>query len=473
MTKRICASLILCVAVGGRALVAQVDRDSETSRRTARPDASRRELAAPARSTGDRAPEAVAVAAPFSPLPFVAITPCRMVDTRAGSGFLGPYGPPSLSAGAPRSFPMNSCDIPSSAQAVSLNVTVTNTNGPGFILIYPAGSSQPEVSTVNYVGGQTVANAAIVGLGNGVITVVAGVSGTDLILDVNGYFAASENGATSSTFLGLLAGNSGASTGNTGIGYSALNAAGPSTTGNTAVGYNAMATGGGIANTAVGADALSGSSGDHNIALGAFALNAVTSGSGNIAIGYQAGSALTTGTNNIYIDSPGFIGNEVGTIRIGNSNHVGTVIAGIANNTTIGGVPVYINGGGRMGTMTSSARFKDDIRDMGEESAGLMKLRPVSFRYKPELDPTGLHQYGLVAEEVLKVYPDLVTKDDAGRPQTIRYQFLVPINEVQKDRRTIEEQEARIAALEAERRKTEEISARLRKLEEKLAGSAE
>jgi hypothetical protein len=122
----------------------------------------------------------------------VGILPCRLVDTRTGA-FPAGYGPPSLAAGAPRNFDLNSdpqCPgIPVGVSAYSLNITVTNTLGAGFILIFPQGGPQPPVSTLNYVAGQTVANAAIVPAGTGGgVTVIAGVSGTDLIIDINGYF---------------------------------------------------------------------------------------------------------------------------------------------------------------------------------------------------------------------------------------------------------------------------------------------
>ena len=121
---------------------------------------------------------------------FTGVSPCRLVDTR-GNGFTGAFGPPALAQGVPRDFNViNRCDISSAARAVSLNITVTNTQGPGFILIYPQGASQPTVSTLNYVAGQTIANAAVVPLGaSGAFTVIAGVSGTDLIIDTNGYYA--------------------------------------------------------------------------------------------------------------------------------------------------------------------------------------------------------------------------------------------------------------------------------------------
>ena len=123
---------------------------------------------------------------------FVGVAPCRLVDTRQ-AGFPAGYGTPALSAGVPRNFDLNSdplcTGIPAGVDAYSLNITVTNTQGPGFILIYPQGGAQPSVSTVNYVAGQTIANAAVVPAGTGGgVTVIAGVSGTDLIIDINGYF---------------------------------------------------------------------------------------------------------------------------------------------------------------------------------------------------------------------------------------------------------------------------------------------
>ncbi|MBK8598023.1 MAG: hypothetical protein IPN83_21075 [Holophagales bacterium] len=130
------------------------------------------------------------------PAVFVPVTPCRLVDTRAGFGFSGAYGPPSIGAGTSRTFdiPASGCTgIPSAASAYSLNLTVTNTTGPGFVQAYPSGGSAGSVSSVNYTGvGQTVANAAITPGGRagevGRITITVGVSTTDLIIDINGYF---------------------------------------------------------------------------------------------------------------------------------------------------------------------------------------------------------------------------------------------------------------------------------------------
>jgi hypothetical protein len=141
-------------------------------------------------TTGALGTPAALAQLPTAPLPFVAVTPCRVVDTR-GNGFTGAFGPPALASGLPRDFPLaGQCGIPADAKAVSLNVTATNTLGPGFLLLAPAGAPPPVVSTLNYLAGDTVANAALAPLGPGGLTVIAGVSGADLILDVNGYLAA-------------------------------------------------------------------------------------------------------------------------------------------------------------------------------------------------------------------------------------------------------------------------------------------
>lgn len=144
------------------------------------------------------------------PAIFVPFTPCRMVDTRGGGVFTGSYGPPALPASTTRDFPMTSASgpcpgIPTGAKAISLNVTVTGTLGAGFIMMWPAGGTVPTVSTLNYSGaGQTIANAAIVPMSaSGSITAIAGVSGTHLILDVNGYFIGGSSQVNDNTQLKL------------------------------------------------------------------------------------------------------------------------------------------------------------------------------------------------------------------------------------------------------------------------------
>jgi hypothetical protein len=109
-------------------------------------------------------------------------------------------------------------------------------------------------------------------------------------------------------------------------------------------------------------------------------------------------------------------------------------------------LPVYITSGGALGVVGSSARFKEGIRDMRDESAGLLSLRPVRFRYRRDIDPSGADQYGLIAEEVARVYPELVAYDDDGRPYTVRYEVLTPmlLNEVQRQARRLASQEEQL-----------------------------
>jgi Chaperone of endosialidase len=181
--------------------------------------------------------------------------------------------------------------------------------------------------------------------------------------------------------------------------------------GNIAPGYQALysnATGGN--NTAVGFSALEGNStGSDNVAIGSLAGVSLTTGNpltgnGNIAIGGGAGDNLTTGNNNIDIGNQGIAG-ESGIIRIGTKGTQTRAFIASVNSSPIFGVPVVVNTNGRLGIQASSARYKHDIRDMGDASDKLMKLRPVSFRYKS--DPEGTLQYGLVAEEVARVYRSL------------------------------------------------------------------
>jgi hypothetical protein len=127
---------------------------------------------------------------------FVGVTPCRIVDTRVGFGFTGPYGPPSLVAGPTRTFDLNSgpcLGLPAGLDAYSLNVTVVNTSAPGHLLIWPTGGAQPNVSSINFVAGQTIANAVIVPAGTNGSVNVAAAAATDVLIDVNGYFTDTYN----------------------------------------------------------------------------------------------------------------------------------------------------------------------------------------------------------------------------------------------------------------------------------------
>ena len=218
---------------------------------------------------------------------------------------------------------------------------------------------------------------------------------------------------------------------------------------NAAFGGNAMQTNvTGTFNTAIGGAALFASTGSFNTALGASALNGLTSGAGNIGIGYFAGANLASGNDNIYIgaDTPG---NESNVIRIG-ATQTATVIAGIYGAAIGGsGLAVSVNSSGRLGTTSSSRRYKEDIVDIADESDVLMLLRPVSYFYKTEYDETRTRQYGLIAEEVAELAPGLVALDKDGRIETVRYPLVnaMLLNEVQKSRRLIDELRADRAEL--------------------------
>jgi hypothetical protein len=419
---------------------------------------------------------ATVAAQPVSGPEFISIQPCRLADTRPGFGFGGAYGPPALVGGAVRNFTITGqCAIPGTATAVAFNFTVVPPVADGFLTVWPAGGAFPHTSTVTYLVGEVVANGAIVPLSAaGAISVFA-ISNTDLVIDVNGYFADVEVLAGSNTALGAGAlssnttGTNNTATGamalqnnttgddNTALGVGALNA---NTTGidNTALGFGALlfnatgfqntATGGfalfsnttGAGNTAMGVTALrSNTTGNTNVALGVQALFNNTTGLSNTAIGFNAGVNVTTGNNNIHI---GTVGTQTATL-----------IAGIAGVNIGMGATVLVNANGQLGTIMSAAGFKEGIEDLGEDSRRLLGLRPVRFRYKPQHDdPSRPLQYGLVAEEVAAVFPELVYPGPDGAPYSVRYHLLsvLLLNEVQRQERRFEAQQQEIDELRAQ-----------------------
>ena len=239
---------------------------------------------------------------------------------------------------------------------------------------------------------------------------------------------------------------------------------------NTATGWAALsANTSGYRNTANGNEALRhNNTGFLNTANGYQALLNNT-GSGNTALGYLAGSNLTTGDDNICIGNVGVAG-DGGTIRIGESFIGATYIAGISGQTAPGGAAVFVNGDGKLGTSTSSARFKDEIKPMGKASEALLALQPVTFRYKKEIDPQGIPQFGLVAEEVEKVNPDLIIRDQEGTPHTVRYEQMnaMLLNEFLKEHRKNEEQQKQINVLTAQ---LKEQAAQIQKVSAQLEAS--
>src|SRR5262245_32331582 len=205
---------------------------------------------------------------------------------------------------------------------------------------------------------------------------------------------------------------------------------------NTAVGATALANSTGGDNTATGAQALkSNTTGNDNTAVGVSALILNTTGNHNVALGTSAGGQQTTGSDNIYI------GYEMqGTPGESNSCYIGSIFG----QTAAAGRPVYINSNHRLGTLTSSKRFKENIKPISNNSEILFALKPVTFRYKKEIDPTGTPQLGLVAEDVEKVNPDLIVRDKEGKPYSVRYDQVnaMLLNEFLKEHHKVQELEA-------------------------------
>jgi hypothetical protein len=497
-------------------------------------------------------------------LTFVALTPCRVIDTRSPFNFPAPFGAPSLVGGGTRSFPLEAstfCSIPSTALAYSLNVTVTPAGGAGlsYLTLWPSGAVQPNASTLNNPNAlPALANAAIVPAGNdgeGSIDAYAS-DATDLIVDINGYYSGETNAATFNTSVGqytlnnnttgyfnvgtgfttlqsnttgydntgtgtsALQGNTtggdNTATGfealfsnttagdntadgfqallnnttgslntavgsaallqnttgsyNTANGYQALNSSTAAIfntasgyqslqsnkTGydNTAVGAQALFSSTGFQNTAVGFQALyDDTTGVQNTAVGLFALGGNKTGQGNIALGLSAGEFIN-GSNNIDIGNGG-TSSDNAVIRIGNQGvQTATYIAGIYDVAINCCLPVYMSSTGQLGFLVSSQRYKDDIRDMGDASSRVMELRPVTFHYKKSVSGgSNAMQYGLIAEEVARIYPDLIVRDSHGEIEAVQYEKLTPmlLNELQKESELIRKLEGRLQALEEQR----------------------
>ena len=200
-------------------------------------------------------------------------------------------------------------------------------------------------------------------------------------------------------------------------------------------------------NTAAGSNALiNNTAGDDNTAYGSGALGN-NNGNNNIALGYSAGTNLVKGDNNIDIGNAGVAG-DAGVIRIGTAGtQTATFIAGIRGVPISGGTEVGVNSNGQLGVRASSERFKDAIKPMDKASEAILALKPVTFRYKKEIDPDRTPEFGLVAEDVEKVNPDLVARDEQGKPYTVRYEAVnaMLLNEFLKENSKVEKLEATVA----------------------------
>jgi hypothetical protein len=325
--------------------------------------------------------------------------------------------------------------------------------GAGFFNVRPATGATGENPSLRFMTvdqqRMIITNAGNVGIGtsapsqkldvagtvtlSGNLALPATASGSVGVITLGGLAFVHNFGASTNAFLGAFAGNfTMTGTNNMASGYGAL--------------YSNTS---GSNNTASGASALyNNTSGSNNTASGYGALYGNTTGSTNLGVGLYAGFSLTTGDNNIDIGNLG-VAAEGNTIRIGTSQ-TKTFIAGIRGVTTAAAaIPVLVDTNGQLGTVSSSRRSKFDITGMGDATDGLMRLRPVTFRYRAHGDNAPL-QYGLIAEEVADVYPELVARNKDGEVETVMYQFLAPmlLNEVQKQQKTIDRLEQRLEALE-------------------------
>jgi hypothetical protein len=161
-----------------------------------------------------------------------------------------------------------------------------------------------------------------------------------------------------------------------------------------------------------------------------------------VAVGYQAGQNLTGGSGNVCIGQ-----GVLGVAGESNVTRIRNVYSSVAS-----GRAVYVNSDNQIGTLSSSRRYKEEIKPMDKASQPILALKPVTFRYKKEIDPAQALSFGLIAEEVEKIDPDLVTRDAEGKPETVRYEAVngMLLNEFLKQHRTVEEQQAAIKQLKIE-----------------------
>jgi hypothetical protein len=243
----------------------------------------------------------------------------------------------------------------------------------------------------------------------------------------------------------------------TAVGFRALANATGDGFANSAFGYQALFNNSdGFGNTAIGLQALlSNTTGSSNVAIGNNALSNNTVGNSNAALGFIAGALVTTASNVICIGSLGQ--------NVDNS----CFIANIFDATSAGGIGVFINSSGQLGTTTSSQRFKEEIEPMNQNSEALFALKPVTFRYKKEIDPAGRSQFGLVAEDVEAIDPDLVVRDKEGKPYSVRYDQVnsMLLNEFLKEHKAFLKEQSKVQKLEAA---LDAVNARLKAQEAKI-----
>jgi hypothetical protein len=336
-------------------------------------------------------------AQPLSGPEFIDLTPCRILDTRTGA---------PLPGGMVRDVQITGvCNVPTNVvvTAAALNFTIVTPTAAGHLTVFPKNGVAPLTSLINYVAGETVANAVDIGLGTGGQISVQPLTTTHLVIDVYGYFTDVEE----------LAGQ------NTALGAEALNSI---TTGlaNTALGWRALLLNTtGDANTATGSQALTNNTtGFSNTAMGTIALIQNTTGINNIAIGFSAGSFVTTGRDNIHIGNTGAAA-DTALIRIGAVGaQTATFIAGIAPVTLAEGSPAVCV----VATTGQLGRCPSPPSASSNQTTGTR--RPVSLDMSDQ---------------------ELVTVSAQDEPPNVGYQVL--LNEVQRQRREIDELRAQVRAL--------------------------
>ncbi|HEY1770123.1 MAG TPA: tail fiber domain-containing protein [Chthoniobacterales bacterium] len=289
-----------------------------------------------------------------------------------------------------------------------------------------------------------------IGHGNVALGVAALVANTTGVLNVAIGFNALSGPAAGSDNVAIgnqVMSNGATGTYNTAVGNAAMAFSAGSE--NVAVGDGALNQSSGSQNIGIGQAACLTTAGSNNIGIGEFAGENVTTGTNNFMVGQNAGQNITTGSNNIDIDNLG-TKKDSGVIRVGDaSTQKKTFVAGISGVTISNGIAVVVSKQGQLGVATSSAHFKDNIQPMKDASDVLLSLQPVTFRYKKELDSLGTPQFGLVAEQVAKVDPDLVARDESGQPYTVRYEAVnaMLLNEFLKEHRKVEHLEATVSEL--------------------------
>jgi len=221
----------------------------------------------------------------------------------------------------------------------------------------------------------------------------------------------------------------------------------------------------GNSNTAIGSAALqSNTEGDDNTAVGASALDQNTTGNRNTVVGRAAGHNIVTANNVICI------GDGLDAEDVSDSCYINNIFLA----TSFNGIGVLVNGNGKLGTTTSSRRFKEAIKPMDQFSESLFALKPVRFRYKKEIDPSGTSQLGLVAEDVERVNPDLVVRDKEGKPYSVRYDQVnaMLLNEFLKEHKAFVAEQHNVAELHQmiarQQKQIETLTAGLQKVSAQL-----